>query len=79
MEDRAEARATVRRLLAALPRREREVMKLRFGLLDGEPELLVHEIGARLGVSSRSARRLVARALRLLTESFGAAPLTATA
>ena len=62
----------VRRLDAALeslPVREREVLRLRFGL-DGEEALTLEEAGARFGVTRERARQIEVQALRRLGRSL---------
>jgi len=61
-----------RRLGAAiegLPAREREVLRLRFGL-DGEEALTLEEVGARFSVTRERARQLEVQALRRLSRSL---------
>ena len=62
------AQDALRRAVAELPEREREVLKLRFGLNgDGEPKSL-EEIGRRLGMTRERVRQIEADALdRLAT------------
>jgi RNA polymerase primary sigma factor len=56
----------LRRAVAALPEREQEVVKLRYGLNgDGSPQSL-EEIGRRLGVTRERVRQLEAGALERL-------------
>jgi RNA polymerase sigma factor (sigma-70 family) len=65
-----------RRLDAALedlPAREREVLRLRFGL-DGEAALTLEEAGARFGVTRERARQLEVQALRRLGRSLAGEP-----
>jgi RNA polymerase sigma factor (sigma-70 family) len=62
----------IRRLDAALeslPVREREVLRLRFGL-DGEEALTLEEAGARFGVTRERARQIEVQALRRLGRSL---------
>jgi RNA polymerase primary sigma factor len=56
------------RALARLPEREREVVKLRYGVGGDEPTPL-GETGRRLGLSSDAVRRLERKALSELAES----------
>ena len=59
---RAEARATVQRLMSILDDRAREVLRLRF-----EDDLSQAEIAARLGVSQVSVSRILRSSLELLS------------
>lgn len=56
----------VRRGVEALPSREGEILRLRFGLGD-EKEHTLEEVGARLGVTRERVRQLQERALQRLT------------
>jgi RNA polymerase primary sigma factor len=58
----------VRSALERLPEREREVVKLRYGMGGDDPTPL-REAGRRLGISSEEVRRLERRALMELAES----------
>jgi len=58
----------VRAALDRLPEREREVVKLRYGINGDDPTPL-REAGRRLGISSEEVRRLARRALAALAES----------
>jgi RNA polymerase primary sigma factor len=58
----------LRRALERLPEREREVVKLRYGVGGDEPTPLT-ETGRRLGISQDAVRRLERRALAELAES----------
>ncbi len=58
----------LRRALEQLPEREREVVKLRYGVGGDDPTPLV-ETGRRLGLSQDAVRRLERRALAELAES----------
>ncbi len=58
----------LRRALDQLPEREREVVKLRYGVGGDEPTPLV-ETGRRLGMSQDTVRRLERRALAELASS----------
>jgi RNA polymerase primary sigma factor len=58
----------LQRALARLPEREREVVKLRYGVGGDEPTPL-SETGRRLGLSQDAVRRLERRALLELAES----------
>ena len=57
-----------RRALDQLPEKEREVVKLRYGINGDEPTPLV-ETGRRLGISQDTVRRLERKALAELAES----------
>jgi RNA polymerase primary sigma factor len=58
----------LRRALEQLPEREREVVKLRYGI-DGDDPTPLSETGRRLGISQDTVRRLERRALAELAES----------
>jgi RNA polymerase primary sigma factor len=58
----------LRRALERLPEREREVVKLRYGINGDDPTPLV-ETGRRLGISQDAVRRLERKALSELAES----------
>ncbi len=58
----------LRRALERLPEREREVVRLRYGVLGAEPIPLV-EAGRRLGISQDAVRRLERKALSELAAS----------
>ncbi len=53
----------LRKILATLPEREREVLTLRFGLDDGHPRTL-DEIGRKFTVTRERIRQIEAKALR---------------
>jgi len=56
----------LRKALGELPEREREVLKLRYGL-DGDPDpLSLDAIGKRLGITRERVRQIEAEALNLL-------------
>jgi RNA polymerase primary sigma factor len=57
--------STLRRALAALPEREQNVLVLRYGLGQEEPQSL-EEIGRRLGVTRERVRQIEANALERL-------------
>jgi RNA polymerase primary sigma factor len=56
---------TLHQALADIPEREREVLKLRYGLAGEEPRSL-EEIGRRLGLTRERVRQIEARALERL-------------
>jgi RNA polymerase primary sigma factor len=58
----------LRRALERLPEREREVVKLRYGINGNDPTPLT-ETGRRLGISQDAVRRIERRALSELAES----------
>ena len=55
----------VRRAVAKLPERQRDVISLRFGLAGGEPTSL-EQIGKELGITRERVRQIEADALRRL-------------
>jgi RNA polymerase primary sigma factor len=55
----------LRRALAALPQREREVVVMRYGLAGAEPQTL-EEIGRRLGLTRERVRQIELESLRRL-------------
>ena len=55
----------LRRALAALPEREREVVAMRYGLAGSEPQTL-EEIGRRLGLTRERVRQIELESLRRL-------------
>jgi RNA polymerase primary sigma factor len=64
----------VRDALAGLPRREREVMELRFGLEDGRVRTL-EEVGKAFGVTRERIRQIEAKTLAKLRHPNSAQPL----
>ena len=62
--ERLEERAAIRRAVAALEEREREIIELRYGMR-GEPELTQKEVADKLGISqsyiSRLEKRIISR------------------
>jgi RNA polymerase primary sigma factor len=58
----------LRRALERLPEREREVVRLRYGI-DGDDPTPLRETGRRLGLSADAVRKLERRALAELAES----------
>ena len=63
---RVEAEADVDRLLATLPDREREALRLRF-----KEDLVQGEIGQRLGISQMHVSRLIRQAIERLQQASG--------
>jgi RNA polymerase primary sigma factor len=63
--DASALRTLVADILDDLPAREAQVLRLRYGLVDGEQHVL-EEIGRRLGVSRERARQIEVRALSRL-------------
>jgi RNA polymerase primary sigma factor len=62
------AENTVRKAVENLPDREREVVKLRYGM-DGDPDpKSLEEIGRRMGLTRERVRQIEARALQRLAE-----------
>jgi len=59
----------LREALGGLPAREREVLRLRFGL-DGEDEQTLEQIGARFHVTRERVRQMEAQALRRLSRAL---------
>jgi RNA polymerase primary sigma factor len=60
--------------IAALPEREGEVIRLRFGLVTGTPPLTLREIGRRLRLSRERVRQLEHEALAKLREDLDGRP-----
>ena len=58
-------REQIRELLDELPERERQVLRMRFGLADGQDHTL-KEVGEVLGLTRERVRQIEARALRRL-------------
>src|SRR5256714_12670628 len=58
-------RENVRRALAALPRREREVIEMRFGLTGGRPRTL-EEVGRAFNVTRERIRQIENHTLKIL-------------
>ncbi|MBI3268216.1 MAG: sigma-70 family RNA polymerase sigma factor [Planctomycetes bacterium] len=56
-------------LLDAIEEREAEVLRLRYGLVDGEP-LTLREIGKRLGITRERVRQIEKEALRKLHQQM---------
>lgn len=61
-------------LIKKLPRKERLVIEMRYGLLDGEPHPQ-HEVAALLGISRSYVSRIEKRALALLRQGIEAPDL----
>ena len=57
----------LRQALTALPWRERQVIVLRYGLLDSEPKTL-EEIGRRLGLTRERVRQVEVESLKRLSK-----------
>ncbi len=72
VEDEALRRVTlrqVRRMVKTLPKKERLVIEMRYGLLDGaaHPQ---HEVAAALGISRSYVSRMEKRALEMLRQGL---------
>ena len=65
MTDRSLLREEVHRVLNNLTQREREVIELRFGLIDDQDHTL-EEVGRRLKVTRERVRQIEERAIRKL-------------
>jgi RNA polymerase primary sigma factor len=61
-------RNTLEKALGALPARERRIVKLRHGLVDGRPRSF-KEIGLELSLSHEGARLIEAKSIAELTVS----------
>lgn len=55
----------VKECLTRLPARERNVLELRFGLVDGSPKTM-DQVGSRVGVTRERIHQIEAKALRML-------------
>lgn len=66
-----EERAAIRRAVAALDEREREIIELRYGMR-GERELTQKEVADRMGISQSYISRLEKKIILRLREEFGA-------
>ena len=64
----------MRRLLEGLSARERRVIELRFGLVDGQPRSL-EEVGAALGLTRERIRQIEVKTLAKLQVAAEAQPL----
>jgi RNA polymerase primary sigma factor len=62
---REDLRALVSRILSRIPRREAEIVSMRFGL-DERPPRTLAEVGRRFGLSRERVRQVESRALRSL-------------
>ena len=70
---------TLHRALDGLPERERDILKLRYGL-DGDPDpKSLEEIGRTLGLTRERVRQIETRALQRLAERREVAALGETA
>jgi len=69
---------SLRRAVDQLPEKERQVLRLRYGI-DGAEPVPLREAGRRLGVSSESVRNLEKAALRHLAQNREVAALSAAA
>lgn len=66
--------AEVRKILQTLPKRERMVLEMRYGLL-GDKALMQHEVAEKLGISRSYVSRIESRAIRLIRDRMmGGAP-----
>lgn len=68
--ERGEEARRLRALVAALPARERELLRLRYGL-DGRPPQTQQQAAERLGISRSYVSRLEKRALQTLKRAWG--------
>lgn len=59
----------VRKILKTLPRRERMVLEMRYGLL-GDKALMQHEVAEKLGISRSYVSRIETRAIRLIRDQL---------
>lgn len=66
VEDHDSAR-TLRRVVASLPPRQREVLELRYGLGSGEP-MTLSQVGHRVGLSRERVRQLEQQAFQSLSQ-----------
>jgi RNA polymerase primary sigma factor len=64
----------IHQVLGYLTDREREVLEMRFGLVDGK-ELTLEEVGKRFGVTRERIRQIEAKALRKLRHPSRSKPL----
>lgn len=59
----------VRQALKTLPPRERSVLEMRYGLLDGKP-MMQHEAAEKLGISRSYISRIESRAIRRIRDQL---------
>ena len=59
----------VRKILKTLPRRERMVLEMRYGLM-GDKALMQHEVAEKLGISRSYVSRIESRAIRLIRDQM---------
>ena len=59
----------VRKILKTLPRRERMVLEMRYGLM-GDKALMQHEVAEKLGISRSYVSRIESRAIRLIRDQL---------
>ena len=64
-------REQVKNALAVLSERERQVLELRFGLLDGKDHTL-EEVGQKFGLTRERIRQIEAAAMKKLRDSLAA-------
>ncbi len=62
-------REAIERLLRRLSPRERQVIRLRFGLFGGRPRTM-QEVGRRLGLTAEGVRQIEKRALSKLRAAY---------
>jgi len=60
-------RQNIDQILETLPPREAQILKLRFGLFNGETHTL-QEVGIKFGVSRERVRQIEAQAIRRLRQ-----------
>jgi RNA polymerase primary sigma factor len=61
--------ALVQEILATLPEREREILAMRFGLVDGK-ERTLEEVGERFGVTRERIRQIQEQALKTIRKAM---------
>ncbi len=61
--------ALVQEILATLPEREREILAMRFGLVDGK-ERTLEEVGERFGVTRERIRQIQEQALKTIRKTM---------
>ncbi|RMF84192.1 MAG: sigma-70 family RNA polymerase sigma factor [Planctomycetota bacterium] len=69
-EQHAAVRSTVERMLATLDDRDREILRLRFGLDNCGVTQTLEQLGRRFGVSKERVRQLEKRAMHALRNAF---------